>query len=107
MNIGQLRHTVTIQAPIGVLDEALPVDVATTVPAKIEALPPGFQQRENLQTGGLRTQTIYTVTMRYREDLRASYVLVEQCCTQRTFQILAIIPRDRRDGVDMTCVTNG
>ena len=107
MNIGQLRHTVTIQAPIGVLSETVPVDVATSVPTKIEVVPLAFQQRENLAGGGLRTQTLYNVAMRYRTDLKASYVLVENCCTQRTFQIVAIIPSDRRDMTEMTCVTNG
>lgn len=107
MKVGLLRHRVTIQAPIGVLDEVAAVDVATAVPAAIAVVPLAFQQRENLQTGGLRTQTLYSVTMRYRTDLRASYVLNEACCTARTFQILAIIPGDRRDVVEMTCVTNG
>lgn len=104
---GELQHLVTVEAPIGVLDEAEAVDVAVDVPAKIEVVPLAFQQRESLQTGGLRTQTLYSVTMRYRTDMRASYVLREACCTERTFQILAIIPSDRRDALEMTCVTNG
>lgn len=107
MRAGELRHSVTIQAPIGVLDEVAAVDVDTSVPAKIEVVPLAFQQRENLQTGGLRTQTLYNVTLRYRTDLRASFVLLEACCTQRTLQIIAIIPSDRRDRLDLTCVTNG
>jgi len=107
MRAGELRHTVTIAAPIGVLDEAVAVNIATSVPAKIDVVPLAFQQRENIQTGGLRTQTLYSVTMRYRTDIRASYVLQEACCTARTFQILAIIPSDRRDAIEMTCVTNG
>lgn len=107
MKVGELRHTVTIQAPIGVLDEVSAVDIASKVPAAIAVVPLAFQQRENLVTGGLRTQTLYSVTVRYRTDLKASYVLNEACCTQRTFQILAIIPGDRRDITEMTCVTNG
>lgn len=107
MKIGELRHRVTIRAPIGVLDETLPVDIEASVPTKIDVVPLAFQQRETLQTGGLRTQTLYNVLMRYRTDLKASYVLVESCCTARTFQILAIIPGDRRDVVEMTCVTAG
>jgi hypothetical protein len=107
MRAGELRHTVSITAPIGVLDEAVAVDVATSVPAKIEVVPLAFQRRENLQTGGLRTETLYSVTMRYRTDMEASYVLREACCTERLFQILAIIPSDRRDAIEMTCVTNG
>jgi head-tail adaptor len=104
---GELRHRVTVTAPVGVLDEAIEVDIATSVPAKIEVVPLAFQQRENLQTGGLRTQTLYSVTMRYRTDMRADFVLREACCTERLFQILAIIPSDRRDAIEMTCVTNG
>lgn len=107
MRAGDLRHTVTIQAPIGVLDEAVAVNIASEVPAAIAVVPLAFQQRETLAGGGLRTQTLYNVTVRYRTDLLASYVVNEQCCTQRVFQILAIIPGDRRDITEMTCVTNG
>ena len=107
LRAGDLRHAVTVTAPIGVLHESEAVDVATAVPAKIEVVPLAFQQRENLQTGGLRTSTLYTVTLRYRTDLRPSYVLQEACCTERTFQILAIVPTDRRDAIEMTCVTSG
>jgi hypothetical protein len=107
MRAGELRHTVAIVAPIGVLDDTVPVNIATSVPAKIEVVPLAFQQRESLQTGGLRTQTLYSVTLRYRTDMKASFILKEACCTERTFQILAVIPSDRRDAVEMTCVTNG
>lgn len=107
MNVGSLSHRVTIEAPIGVLDETVPVNVETSVPMAIAVLPAQFQARENLALGGLQTQTIYTVTARYREDMKPAYVLREECCTQRLFQILAIIPGDRRDVLDMTCVTNG
>jgi head-tail joining protein len=107
MDIGSLRHTMTIQAPLGVLSETLPVDVDTSVPMAIAVLPLQFQARERLDAGGLQTQTLYTVTCRYREDVRPAYVLLEQCCTLRRFQILSIIPGDRRDVLDMTCVTAG
>lgn len=107
MRAGELRHRITIRAPIGVLNETVAVDVATGEPMKIDVLPLQFQAREKLDLGGLQTQTLYTLTCRYREDVRAAYALVEECCTQRTFQILAIIPSDRRDALDMTCVTSG
>ena len=107
MNAGSLKHIVDVQAPIGVLDEANAVTVAEGVRAAIDVLPLAFQQREQIQVGGLRTQTLYTVTCRYRTDLRPDLVLLEQCCTRRTFQILAIIPSDQRESIDMTCVTNG
>lgn len=107
MRAGELRHQVTIRAPAGVLHETDPVDVATGVPMKIEVLGLPFQQREQLNLGGLQTQTIYTAVCRYRTDVKASYVLVESCCTQRTFQIVAVIPSDRRDATEMTCVTGG
>ena len=104
---GDLRHRMTITAPAGVLDENVPVDVEASVPMKITVVPLPFQSRETLNLGGLQTQTLYAVTCRYRTDLKPSFVLVEQCCTQRTFQIMAIIPSDRQDAVDMTCVTRG
>ena len=95
-----------IRAPIGVLHETDSVDVDTAY-MSIEVLPLQFQARESLAQGGLMTQTLYTLRCEYREDLRPSFVLVEQCCTQRTFQIQAIIPSDRRDRIEMTCVTSG
>jgi len=107
MNAGELRHRMTIQAPIGVLSETDAVNIDTGVPMKIDVLPLPFQGRERLAAGGVQAQTIYTVTCRYREDIRQSCVLNEECCTHRVFQILAIIPSDRRDALDMTCVTNG
>jgi len=107
MRAGELRHEMTMRAPIGVLHETDAVDVDTQVYMKIEPLPLAFQQREQLAAGGLNTATTYTLTCRYRTDVRPAYVFVEHCCTQRTFQIVAIIPRDRRDALDLTCVTSG
>ena len=107
MRAGDLHHRLTITAPIGVLDESVVVDVDTSVPMKIDALPLQFQPRERLDAGGVQTQTIYTVACRYRTDVKPAYVLKEVCCTQRTFQILSIIPSDRKDRLDMTCVTSG
>lgn len=102
-----MRHVVTIQAPLGVLSDTVAVDVETSVPMAFVVVPLQFQPRESLAVGGLQTQTLYTATCRYREDVKPAYVLREECCTQRVFQILAIIPGDRRDSLDMTCVTNG
>lgn len=105
LRAGELNHFVTITAPPGVLHESDTVAVADNVPMAITVLPLQFQERERLGQGGLQTQTIYTLTCRYREDLRPSFVLAEQCCTTRTFQILAIVPSDRKDALDMTCTT--
>lgn len=104
---GSLFHRVTVEAPIGVLSDTDPVNVDTSLPMAIAVLAPQFQPRESLALGGLQTQTIYTVTCRYRDDIRASYVLKEECCTKRVFQILAVVPSDKRESLDMTCVTNG
>lgn len=104
--VGELKHAVTIQAPPRTL-AVTATDIETSVPMKIAAVPLAFQAREYRAAGGLQASTVYTVTCRYREDILQAYTLVEECCTQRTFQILAIIPSDRRDALDMTCVTNG
>lgn len=103
---GQLSHTLTIEAPAGTL-AVLASDVATRVPAAITVVPPQFQSREGLQLGGVQSQTVYTVSLRWRTDVQPSYVLIEDCCTLRRFQILNIVPSDRRDALDMTCVTSG
>lgn len=106
LKAGELRHLLTITAPAGTLAEDAQ-DVATHVPAAIAVLPLAFQAREYQALGGLQTSTLYTVRVRYREDLKASYVLVEECCTERRFQIVSVIPSDTRDAIEMTCVTAG
>lgn len=101
------HHTVTITAPAGTVevDEST---VASRVPAAITVTPPQFQVRgEQFGGGALQASTEYTVSLRYRTDLAPSFVLVEECCTQRRFQILSIVPTDRRDAVDIRCVTQG
>jgi hypothetical protein len=103
---GDLRHTVMIVAPAGVL-AATESEVDSGVPTSIVVAPNLFQRTESLAVGGLQAQTVYTVSVRYRTDLSPAYTLVEECCTQRRFQIVAIVPSDRRDAVDMTCVTAG
>lgn len=104
---GDLKHQVTVFAPPTVLHETEAVDVATDVPAKIEVLPPAFQANEAQALGGPRTATKYNVTTRYRTDIRASFVIRELCCTQREFQIVAVVPGNDRDQLEMTCLTNG
>jgi hypothetical protein len=104
LRASDLRHSVTIHAPAGTLDQVAR-DVETGVPAAITVTPVPFQTPERLAAGGLQAQTLYSIGLRYRTDLRPDYVLVEECCTQRQFQILAIVPSDRRDAIDMRCVT--
>lgn len=106
LRASDLRHYVTVTAPAGTVSEDVQ-DVETRVPASISVVPPNFQSRESFQAGGLQSQTVYTVTLRYRTDLRPDYVIREECCTERRFQILAIVPSDRKDAIDMTCVTAG
>lgn len=106
LKASDLRHTVTIEAPAGTAAEDVS-EIANSIPAAIDVLPPQFQARESLGQGGLQTSTIYGVSVRYREDLLPSYVLVEECHTQRRFQILSITPSNRGDALDMQCVTNG
>lgn len=103
--IGELRHLMTIRAPAGVYpaSDAAAVDVATNVPMKIHPMP----ANEVLAIGGLQSRTAYVVTARYREDIEPSYVLVEQSGLQRTFQILSVVPADRSNWIDLTCVAAG
>lgn len=100
LKAGDLRHRMTVKA--GPLEGGAVVE--TDVPMAIAVLPLGFQARENIAAGGQQAATTYTLTCRYRTDLVESMVLDEQCCTERTFQIVAIIPRDRLDAIDMTCI---
>jgi hypothetical protein len=105
-------HTVTILAPPGVLNPDLEVEVATNVPASIRVLegPP-----EALTQGGVSSQTYYHVALRPRYTGIAAkpilptsdMVLHEECHTQRAFQILAVVPSDLGDALDLRCVTTG
>jgi head-tail adaptor len=99
-------HRVTIHAPAGVVTET-PMDVATGVPAAIHAWPQTAQPSEAFAAGALQTQTFYGVALRYRGDLTLAMVLREECHTQRQLQILAIVPSDRGDALDLRCVTEG
>jgi hypothetical protein len=109
MSAGQRRHRVTIQAPPGVVDETgNPVVLESSVPMQITVAPLGFQSQESLTQpgGGLRAQTIYTLNCAYRDDVKTFHQVIEECCTQRQFEILAVTPTDRRDALDLRCVTS-
>lgn len=107
LHAGEMNHRMILRAPVGVESESVAIDVDTDVPMKVAVLPPALQANESLALGGLNTQTKYNLSTWYREDVKLSYVWQEECCTQRTFQIVAIIPGDRREALQMTCVTNG
>jgi hypothetical protein len=107
MDVGNLRHRVDIEAPIGVLHETDAVRIGSSVPMALTVLPLAFQAREALGLGGIQSGTLYTAQCRYRTDIKPSFILREKCCTKRVFQIVAIIPGNRRDTLDMTCVTSG
>jgi hypothetical protein len=101
---GELRHRLTLYAPEGTRGEGSPDELATGVAAKIEAVPLQFQQQERLNAGGPRTQTLYVVTTRYRDDVFEDLEWHEECCTLRQFRILQIIPDDTLSDLQMTCV---
>ena len=101
---GELRHRLTLYAPEGTRDEGSPADLATGIPAKIAALAPQFQQRERLEAGGVVGQTLYAITLRYRDDVASDLRLLEECCTERIFHILNIVPSEKMDWLELTCV---
>jgi head-tail adaptor len=101
---GQMRHRLTLYAPEGTRGAGSPDELATDIPARIEAVPLQFQQQERIAAGGLRGQTLYTVTIRYRDDVREDLQLIEECCTERTFHILSMIPDDTLQWLELTCV---
>lgn len=103
---GDRSHLVTIKAPAGTVAENEET-IEEHVPAAITVTPIEFQRPEGLGVGGLQSQVAYTVNMGYRTDLRHSFVLEEECCTARTFQIISMVPADRRDAIEMRCVTAG
>lgn len=101
---GDLKERVTVFAPAGTYAPT-DTDIETGVPAGIWALPIQFQSREQLGLGGLTTTTTYMVSVRFRTDIEPNYVLVEEGGLARRFQIIARVPSERRDALDMTCVT--
>ena len=101
---GQMRHRLTLYAPDGTRGQGSPDELDTGIPAKIEAVPLQFQQQERIAAGGVRGQTLYTITLRYRDDVREDLQLIEECCTERTFHILSMIPDDKLQFLELTCV---
>ncbi len=104
---GDRSHLVNILAPAGTLlanEEAL---VDTNVAASIVPWPISSQRGESCGGGGIQNQTVYTVNIGYRTDVPSSYVLQELCCTERRFQVMAVVPSDKRDSLDLTSVTAG
>lgn len=101
---GQMRHRLTLYAPDGTRGAGSPDELAVGIPAKIEAVPLQFQQQERIAAGGQRTQTLYTITMRYRDDVAEDLQLIEECCTERTFNILSMIPDDTMQWLELTCI---
>lgn len=104
---GEMRHRLTLYAPEGTSNEfeGSPTELATAVPAKIQAVPLQFQQQERLAVGGVSSQTLYTITTRYRDDAREDLEWHEECCSQRVFRILSMIPDDKQIDMEYTCVT--
>lgn len=103
---GDRSHLIRIEAPAGTLALA-ETEIEAKVPAAILPWPIDSQPRERLAAGGVQNQTNYTVNIGYRTDVQPTYIAHELCCTQRVFQILALIPTDRRDALDLTCVVAG
>ena len=101
---GERSHRITLHAPEGTRGDGTAQDLATAIPAKIGPVPLAFQQQERLAAGGQTRQTLYSINIRYRADVDSDLVLVEECHTQREFQILTMIPSDKMDEIDLTCV---
>jgi head-tail adaptor len=104
---GQMRHRLTLYAPQGTRGDGTAANLLTGIPARIEAVPLQFQQQERLAAGGIQAQTLYNIQVRYHEDIAKDLELHEECCTQRTFQIVSMIPSDKLDWLDLTCLTAG
>ena len=107
VSAGEMRHRLTIYAPDGTSDalSGSPGEIATGVPAKIAVLPLQFQQAERLAVGGVRGQTVYNVFIRYRSYLQADFQLQEECCSERVFNIVAMIHDEHMTNWELTCVT--
>jgi head-tail joining protein len=110
VQIGELRHVVTIEQPTGTISptggviEGAPQTVATGVPMAITALDVQSMASEMLKAGGMQGTTVYTVRCRYREDFSGTAVLLEQCCRQRRLEIISLAPSDRNEALEMLCV---
>lgn len=110
MDIGSLRHRVTIQestgtlSPTGGVTEGTPTTVASGVPMAIDAPPAQALANERLAAGGLQGQTSYIVKCRYRTDFGIRAVLIEECCRQRRLEILTLAPTARNEALEMLCV---
>jgi hypothetical protein len=104
---GQLRHRLTLHAPAGTRGDGTAQNLRTGMPANIAAVPLQFQQQERLAAGGIQAQTLYNIDMRYDDAVAKDLQLIEECCTERTFQIVSMIPSDKMDWLELTCVVAG
>src|SRR5688572_12053857 len=104
---GKMRHFLTLHAPQGTRGTGSPEDLLTGIHASIDAVPLQFQQQERLAAGGLKGQTLYTIVIRYHEDVAGDLELLEECCTERTFRIVSMIPDDKLQFLELTCVEGG
>lgn len=103
---GEMRHRVTIHAPIGTYGSGNPapaVNIATGVAAKIGDLPNQFQQAERLGQGGTRGFTVAQIEMRYRTPMQMDFEIHEECCNQRRFQIVQMTQDDSLQWLILTC----
>jgi head-tail adaptor len=96
------HHRLTLHAPEGTRNSGSPADLASGVRAQITALT--IQERERLGLGGLTSQTVYIIRMAYRSDVDTDLILVEECCSQRRFQIVNMVPSDRNERLEITAV---
>lgn len=101
---GVMRHRVRLFAPEGTRGDGTAQTIASHIPASITAVPLQFQQQERLAAGGVNAQTLYSIDIRYRPDVAKDLQLVEECCTERTFNIVTMIPSDKMDWLSLTCL---
>jgi SPP1 family predicted phage head-tail adaptor len=101
MNFGKMRDDVILQqpsAPTGAAD----YDTVETVPAQIEMI--GWSGGEALRFGAPTATGYFTITLRYREDIRSDWRIVHT--DGRVFQVVSYgDPDGKRQALRVSATT--
>ena len=92
---GRLNERVTLLDPQSVLDEAGQADTSARPVWTVWAEVRQQASTEDLDNGQTTAKVTYTVTIRYRDDIREHWQLQRACGT--TLHISSIIERGRRE----------
>ena len=102
MQAGKLRYPVSIEKPVDVRDK-LGGFIRTWVEVSREWVDiESISGKEFMAAQAPQAQTIYKITLRYRDDLVSSWRIREGV---KLYEITAVLPDSRRRRIELMCKT--